>query len=157
MTKTAIIYFSASTNKVTKNIAQKLAQINNDDIYEIKPVDEYTNADLNWNDSNSRTTQEKENNNIRPEIASNIDITNYDNIILGFPVWWYTAPAIIKTFLENNNFTNKTIKIFVTSGGTGINEVETKITQEYPEINWKNGERLTGREDIGKLKEFIEQ
>ncbi|WP_455644858.1 flavodoxin [Methanosphaera sp.] len=157
MSKTAIIYFSASTNKVTKNVAQKLAQINNDDIYEIEPVEIYTSADLNWNDSSSRTTEEKENNNIRPEIASSIDISNYDNILLGFPVWWYTAPSIIKTFIEDNDFTNKTVKMFVTSGGTGINEVETKITKEYPEINWKPGVRLTGRENNDQLKEFIEQ
>ena len=83
------------------------------DIFEITPKQLYTQADLNWNDNSSRSSIEMHDKNSRPEIKETIDVSKYENIILGFPVWWYTAPTIINTFIEENNVRNKNIYVFV--------------------------------------------
>ena len=93
----------------------------NADIYEIKPAVPYTKANLNWQDKNSRSSIEMSDHNSRPEIADkNADISKYDTIYLGFPIWWYIAPTIINTFLESYDFSGKKIILFATSGGSGF-------------------------------------
>ncbi|MBQ9245701.1 NAD(P)H-dependent oxidoreductase [bacterium] len=117
MSKNLVVYFSASG--VTKKVAENLSKTVNADIYEIKPVVPYTKADLNWMDKNSRSTVEMNNYHSRPEIVKDdVKVQDYDVIFLGFPIWWYIAPTIVNTFLEANDFTNKTIVLFATSGGS---------------------------------------
>ena len=119
MSKKLVAYFSASG--VTAGVAEKLAKEANADIYEIKPAVQYTKADLNWQDKNSRSSIEMSDHNSRPEIADkNADISKYDTIYLGFPIWWYIAPTIINTFLESYDFSGKKIILFATSGGSGF-------------------------------------
>ena len=119
MSKKLVAYFSASG--VTAGVAEKLAKEANADIYEIKPAVPYTKADLNWQDKNSRSSIEMSDHNSRPEIADkNADISKYDTIYLGFPIWWYIAPTIINTFLESYDFSGKKIILFATSGGSGF-------------------------------------
>ena len=119
MSKKLVAYFSASG--VTAGVAKKLAKEANADIYEIKPSVPYTKADLNWQDKNSRSSIEMSDHNSRPEIADkNADISKYDTIYLGFPIWWYIAPTIINTFLESYDFSGKKIILFATSGGSGF-------------------------------------
>ena len=119
MSKKLVAYFSASG--VTAKVAEKLAKETNADIYEIKPAVPYTKADLNWQDKNSRSSIEMSDHNSRPEIADkNADISKYDTIYLGFPIWWYIAPTIINTFLECYDFSGKKIILFATSGGSGF-------------------------------------
>lgn len=119
MSKNLVAYFSASG--VTKNVAENLAGILDADIYEIKPAEPYTNADLNWMDNNSRSSVEMKNKTFRPEIVNeDANIEKYDTIFLGFPIWWYVAPTIINTFLESYDFSNKKIVVFATSGGSGL-------------------------------------
>ena len=126
MSKKLVAYFSASGT--TKTSAEKLAKLLNCDIYEIKPKTKFTTADLNWNDSKSRTTIECKNRNCRPELADkDANIANYDTIILGFPIWWYVAPNIILTFLESYDFTGKKIVLFATSGGSQFGETAAEI------------------------------
>ena len=126
MSKKLVAYFSASGT--TKTSAEKLAKLLNCDIYEIKPKTKYTTADLNWNDSKSRTTIECKNRNCRPELADkDAKIANYDTILLGFPIWWYVAPNIILTFLESYDFTGKKIVLFATSGGSQFGETSAEI------------------------------
>ena len=126
MSKKLVAYFSASGT--TKTSAEKLAKLLNCDIYEIKPKTKYTTADLNWNDSKSRTTIECKDRNCRPELADkDAKIANYDTIILGFPIWWYVAPNIILTFLESYDFTGKKIVLFATSGGSQFGETSAEI------------------------------
>ena len=153
MTKKLIAYFSASG--VTKNAAEKLSKIDDDDLFEITPETAYTDADLDWQDQNSRTTNEKEDKSIRPAIKNTIDVSEYDTIVLGFPVWWYTYPNIISTFLESTDFSDNSIITFVTSGGTGVTGPVNDLEKAYPEISWKQGKRLTGSESQEELKEFI--
>ena len=119
MSKKLVAYFSASG--ITAGVAEKLAKEANADIYEIKPAVPYTKADLNWQDKNSRSSIEMSDHNSRPEIADkNADISKYDTIYLGFPIWWYIAPTIINTFLESYDFSGKKIILFATSGGSGF-------------------------------------
>ncbi len=119
MSKILVAYFSASG--VTKKVAEKLAVVANADIHEIKPKVPYTKADLNWMDKKSRSSVEMNDKAFRPEIVKeDLNLSSYDTILLGFPIWWYVAPTIINTFLENNDFTGKKIVLFATSGGSGF-------------------------------------
>ena len=119
MTQKLVAYFSATG--VTRNIAKQLAQAAGADLFEIKPIHPYTNADLDWRDTRSRSSLEMKDPHSRPEIAEGLgNIADYDTIFLGFPIWWYTAPTIIHTFLESYDFSGKTILPFATSGGSGF-------------------------------------
>lgn len=119
MSKKLVAYFSASG--VTAKKAKALAAELNADIYEIKPAVPYTKADLNWMDKNSRTSVEMNNPSSRPELDESIaNIEEYEDVYLGFPIWWYTVPTIVLSFLEKYDFSGKTIYPFATSGGSGF-------------------------------------
>lgn len=140
MNKTLIAYFSATG--VTRNIAIKMSEILNSDIEEIEPKSIYTNEDLDWTKEDSRSSIEMKDIYNRPELKNNIDITNYDTIIIGFPIWWYKAPNIIKTFIENNDLSNKKIYIFATSGSSSIDSTLNDLKNNYPSLNIISGKRL---------------
>lgn len=119
MSKTLTAYFSASG--VTRRAAEKLAAAAGADIFEIAPKVPYTTADLDWTNSRSRSTIEMKDPASRPEIADKVkDMAQYDTVMVGFPIWWYTAPTIIKTFLESYDFSGKKIVLFATSGGSSL-------------------------------------
>ena len=134
MNKTLIIYFSCSSN--TRNVALKLKEILKGDIFEIEPSIPYTDADLNWENENSRSSIEMKNASARPDIKNKINIADYETIYLGFPIWWYTAPRIINTFLESYDFTNKKVYLFATSGGSNLDNTYLELTKLYPNINF---------------------
>lgn len=141
MKKNLICYFSATGT--TKNIAQTLSSLISADLFEIEPVNEYTSKDLDWNDKNSRTTIESENESIRPEVKSRVEnLDNYENIIIGFPVWWYKEPSIIDTFIEENDLTHKNVYVFVTSGGSSFTGSLKHLKEKYPNINFFSGKTL---------------
>ena len=122
MKKLLVAYFSASG--VTADAAKKIAQAANADLYEIRPKIPYTEADLNWQDKQSRSSVEMNDRSFRPATADKDAKANeYDVIFLGFPIWWYTAPTIINTFLESYELSGKTIILFATSGSTGFDKV----------------------------------
>ena len=117
MSKTLVAYFSASG--VTADAAKKIAEIVGAELYEIRPEVPYTLADLNWQDKNSRSSVEMKDKSSRPKIADkNAPVADHDVIFLGFPIWWYTAPTIINTFLESYDFSGKRIILFATSGSS---------------------------------------
>ena len=119
MKKVLVAYFSASGT--TKDVAEQLATAANADLFEIKPVQPYTNADLDWTNKNSRSTVEMNDPSSRPAIAEKCEnMADYDTVFVGFPIWWYVAPTIIDTFLESYDFSGKTIVPFATSGGSGM-------------------------------------
>ena len=121
MSKKMVAYFSAGG--VTADAAKKIAQGANADLYEIRPEVSYTAADLNWQDKNSRSSVEMNDRTFRPALADkNAKAEEYDVIFLGFPIWWYTAPTIINTFLESYEISGKTIILFATSGSTGFDK-----------------------------------
>lgn len=134
MNKTLITCFSCSFN--TRNVALKLKEILKGDIFEIEPSIPYTIADLNWENENSRSSIEMKNASARPDIKNKINIADYETIYLGFPIWWYTAPRIINTFLESYDFTNKKVYLFATSGGSNLDNTYLELTKLYPNINF---------------------
>ncbi len=126
MSKTLVTYFSASG--VTEAVAKKLAEAANADLYEIKPEVPYTDADLNWNNRSSRSSVEMNDLSSRPALADkNADVSAYDTILLGFPIWWGLAPTIINTFLESYDFSGKKIILFATSGGSGLGRTADEL------------------------------
>ncbi len=155
MTKTLVAYFSASG--VTREVAKNLAAATSSDIYEIKPVNPYTSADLDWRDKNSRSTVEMKDHNSRPEIIKDdVNIENYDIIFLGFPIWWYVAPTIINTFLESYDFSNKKIIIFATSGGSGFGRTIENLRVSVPDTTeLVEGKILNYNPSVEEIKTWI--
>lgn len=153
MSNVLIAYFSASG--VTKSIAEKIAKENDYDIFEIQPEETYTPEDLDWTDKNSRSTIEMNDKKFRPPIKESVDVSDYDIVAIGFPVWWYTAPTIINTFIESVDLSGKTIKAFCTSGGSGIDKCVNDLQNEYPELNFAKGMRFMG--NVSNAKEWIEE
>ena len=133
--KTLVVYFSATGT--TKAAAQRLAKEFNADLYEITPEVPYTDADLNWRDKNSRSTLEMKDKSSRPAIKGHCDnIADYDVVWIGFPVWWYTAPTIVNTFIETHDLSGKTLKVFATSGGSGVEGSANDLKKAYPQYKW---------------------
>lgn len=155
-TKTLVAYFSATGT--TKRVAENLAKAANADFYEIKPLKPYTSADLNWQDSNSRSSVEMKDHSSRPEIISdNFSIAEYDTIYLGFPIWWYIAPTIVNTFLEKQDCSNKKIILFATSGGSGFGKtVENLKPSVSSSATIIEGKVLNGNPSVEELKKWIE-
>ena len=141
MSTRLVAYFSASgaTGKVAKMVAEAAGA----DLYEIRPKQLYTKADLNWMDQNARSTIEMKDKKIRPEIVdTDAQIAEYDEILIGFPIWWYVAPTIIHTFLEKYDFTGKKIVLFATSGGSGFGNTVKELEPSAPGATIVEGKLL---------------
>ena len=147
MNNNLVVYFSCSGE--TKKVAEELKSILNCDIFEIVPETLYTDRDLDWNDKNSRSTIEIGDESCRPRIRNRIDnIDKYDTIYLGFPIWWYTAPKIVNTFLDSYDFSNKKVILYCTSGGSSIDKTYNDLKNSYPDIDFIKGSRLYSNSDI---------
>ena len=143
MSNILVAYFSASG--VTEKVARDIAKAVGADLYEIAPAQPYTTADLNWMDKKSRSTIEMNDPACRPAIAADVaDMTQYDTVFVGFPVWWYVEPRIVDTFLERYDFSGKTVIPFATSGGSGISGAEKSMREHCPGAHWKPGRLLNG-------------
>jgi flavodoxin len=151
--KTLVAYFSATGT--TKGVAQQLAEVTGADLHEIKPEKPYTDADLDWQDKQSRSTIEMEDKSSRPAITEKLpNMQEYDVIYIGFPIWWYTCPTIINTFMESYDFKGKTVIPFATSGGSSIKKACEDLKTAYPEVNWKEG-KLLNRASKSEIEEWI--
>lgn len=156
MKKTLVAYFSASGT--TADVAKRLAEAAGADLYEINPAEPYTSADLNWMDKNSRSSVEMKDKSSRPALKDkDAKIDNYDMIFVGYPVWWYTAPTIINTFLESYDFAGKTVVLFATSGGSGFGKAVKDLQISAPKATIKEGKILNGRPSINALREWVQQ
>ena len=135
MKKTLVVYFSATGT--TKAVAQRLAQEFNADLYEINPEVPYSAADLNWRDKQSRSTIEMNDKSSRPAIKGRCEnIADYDTVWIGFPIWWYTAPTIVNTFIEAHDLSSKVLNVFATSGGSGVSGSAKDLKKAYPQYTW---------------------
>ena len=142
-----VVYFSATGT--TKQVAERLATIANADLCEIVPVRSYTSADLNWNDNQSRSSIEMNDAQARPEVKDiDVDLTKYDCIFLGYPIWWNLAPRVINTFIERNDLTGKTVIPFATSGSSSITGSVVALKKSYPKINWQTGKLLNHASEL---------
>ena len=154
MSKILVSYFSASG--VTKKVAEKIANAIDGDLFEIEPTEKYTSEDLDWTNKQSRSTIEMNDKSFRPAVLNKVsNIDEYDTIVIGFPVWWYTAPTIINTFIEENNLEGKNIYIFVTSGGSSSERSFKDLKNTYSNINFISSKRFKGNESNEECKNWI--
>ena len=144
--KTLVVYFSATGN--TKAVAEEIGRLTGADLYEIVPAVPYTNEDLNYNDNNCRANQEMNDASARPAIGSEaIDISSYDTVFIGHPIWWGTTPRIINTFLDTYDLSGKTVLPFCTSGSSGISQAVSVIRSAEPDADVRDGLRAIGAND----------
>ncbi len=158
-TTTLVAYFSASEVRATERVAMNLAKATDADLFEIVPAMAYTTEDLDWNDEKSRSTIEMKDSTARPEVISKVEnMDQYTTIYVGFPIWWYTAPRIINTFLEQYDLTGKTIIPFATSGGSDMGKSGEDLQKaSAPGANWiLPGKVLNGNPPVDSLKTWIE-
>ena len=156
---TLVAYFTASELRTTERVAKRLAEATDADLFEIIPALAYTTEDLDWKDEDSRSTIEMKDSTARPEIAVKVEnMDQYTTIYVGFPIWWYTAPRIINTFLEQYDLTGKTIIPFATSGGSGMgNSGEDLKKASAPNANWiLPGKVLNGNPPVDSIKAWVE-
>ncbi len=148
MSNILVAYFSATGN--TKKVAKQVAEATGADLYEIVPEEPYTDKDLSWMNPFSRTTREMRKKNLRPAILGKVaDMEKYKKILLGFPIWWYKAPRIIDTFLEEYDFSGKSIGLFATSGGSDFGNIVQELSENAQEgIRW--AEPMLLNDDIDK-------
>ncbi len=155
MSRKLVCYFSASG--VTRKAAKSLAEAAGADLYEIRPQNPYTEADLNWMDKKSRSSVEMNDPASRPALAdTKADVAAYDVIFVGFPVWWYTAPSIIRTFLEAYDFGGKVIVPFATSGGSGLGDTAKTLQELVPSATVTGGKLLNGKQNATELRKWAD-
>ena len=150
-----VAYFSATGT--TKGVAEKLAGVVGGDLYEIVPAEPYSDADLNWNDKNSRSTKEQDDRSARPGIASEtLDLSGYATIYVGYPIWWGEEPRILDTFMESYDFSGKTMIPFCTSGGSGIGSSGKNMEQLTSGATWLDGSRFGGGVSEDELRAWAD-
>ena len=149
MEKVLVCYFSASGT--TKRVANSIASAINGDLFEIEPKEKYTEEDLNWMNNIEM------NENIKPEIViKDINLDDYETVLLGFPIWWYKEPTIIDKFLDEYDMSNKKIYVFVTSGSSTIDSTYKSLQNNYSNLNFVSGKRFNGSESEADYKSWIE-
>ena len=154
--KILVAYFSATGT--TKGVAEHIANGLNADIYEIVPEEAYTDADLDYNDNNSRTTIEMNDPDARPAISGSVEnMEQYDIIFVGYPIWWGEAPRIVSTFMESYDFSGKTIVPFCTSGGSGIGSSASNLERLTSGATWLDGRRLNGSDSQDTVMEWVDR
>ena len=142
MSKTLVAYFSATGT--TAKLAEKVAEAAKGDIFEIVPAEKYGPEDLDWTNPKSRSSVEMKDGKSRPKIDSKVkDMDSYDTIYLGFPIWWYVAPRIVNTFLEDYDLSGKTINVFVTSGGSGLGDTIDGLKESAEGAVFGKAERMS--------------
>ena len=155
--KKLVAYFSATGT--TKKVAEKIAKVYGADLFEIEPLEPYTDEDLDWTNKSSRSSLEMQDMDSRPQVKNKItNFEEYDVVFLGFPIWWYVAPTIINTFLEQYNWQGKTIITFATSGSSQMGKTNDRLKGSCQGANLIEGERLpsfvTEQEIYKRLSKF---
>lgn len=155
MGKRLVAFFSASGT--TKKVAEMIASAADADMYEIMPKQPYSKADLNWMDKKSRSSVEMSDKKFRQEISdTDVFVDQYDEIILGFPIWWYVAPTIMNTFLEKYDFTGKKIVLFATSGGSGFGNTVSELKPSALDAEIVEG-KVFHRAAKQEIEEWVKQ
>lgn len=155
MSKTLVAYFSASG--VTAGLAKNLAEAIGADLFEIQPEIPYTDADLNWNNPKSRSSLEMKDKSSRPAVASHVEnMGEYDRVFVGFPIWWYVAPTIINTFLEQYDLSGKKVIPFATSGSSGMGNTNRELAASCPGAQLCEGKRFSSKAGAAELKNWAE-
>lgn len=154
--KNLIAYYSASGT--TERIAEYIAEEINADLFVITPKDEYTDADLNWTDLNSRVVQEHNNPDTRHVELVQTTLDNfdeYDNVFIGYPIWWQEASWVVDDFVKGNDFTGKNVIPFCTSMSSPLGQSGIKLSEMAGTGNWLEGMRFTSRSSESSIEEWI--
>ena len=152
--KTLVVYFSCTGN--TKDVAEKIAEITDADLYEIKAAQEYTSEDLNWHDSSTRATSEQNDPDARPEIGSEpLKLEGYTTVYIGYPIWWGEEPRIMDTFVESYDFSDLTVIPFCTSASSGMGRSGKNLAEKAGSGNWLEGSRFAPGTSSGDLESWI--
>lgn len=155
--KTLVVYFSAQEH--TEAVAQQIAENLGADIFEIEPVDEYTNSDLNWTDDNSRVSREHEDESLRNVELTSTTVDNwedYDTVLIGYPIWWGVAAWPVDTFVKANDFNGKTVIPFCTSSSSGLGRSGDLLDEEANGGDWQDGQRFRENPSDADIKEFVD-
>lgn len=156
MKKAIVAYFSASG--VTAKLAKNLSNAIGADLHEIQPQQPYTNADLNWQDKHSRSSVEMNDKSFRPAIANQVEnMAQYDVVFVAFPIWWYVAPTIINTFLEQYDLTGKIVVPLATSGGSGMGNTNAELAPSCSGADLREGKRFAANASAAELKKWAEK
>ena len=153
--KTLVVYYSAQTH--TRRVAERVAKNLNADIFEIVPEDVYSDADLNWTDSNSRVSKEHNDESLRDTKLKTTNVPNwsdYDTVIIGYPIWWAIAAWPTDTFVKANDFTGKTVIPFCTSYSSGIGQSDKLLKNEAKGGDWKSGQRFYQDVDLSDVDKW---
>ena len=151
---TLVAYFSATGT--TKGVAEKIAEITDADLYEIRPAQEYTSEDLNWHDSSTRATSEQNDPDARPEIGSEpLKLEGYTTVYIGYPIWWGEEPRIMDTFVESYDFSDLTVIPFCTSASSGMGSSGKNLAEKAGSGNWLEGSRFASGTSSGDLESWI--
>lgn len=156
MSKVLVAYFSATG--VTEGVAKVLAEAAEADLHKIEPEEKYTAADLDWMNKSSRSSVEMNDKSFRPAVASKVaNMEQYDVIYVGFPIWWYVAPTIINTFLEQYDLSGKKVVPFATSGSSGMGKTNEELAVSCKGADLKQGRRFEQKVSISELKDWIQE
>ena len=155
--RTLVVYYSAQGH--TEEVAQKIAENLDADIFEIVPVDEYTSDDLNWTDSNSRVSREHDDESLRNVELVSTTVENwdsYDTVLIGYPIWWGIAAWPVDTFVKANDFTGKTVIPFCTSSSSGLGQSGRLLAEEANSGNWLEGHRFRSNPSDSDIDSFTD-
>ena len=154
--KTLVVFFSATGT--TKGVAEQIAAVTNADTYEILAAQPYTEADLNWNDQNSRTTLEQNDKSVRPAIGSDdVKLDGYSTVFIGYPIWWGEEPRIMDTFLESYDFSGKTLIPFCTSASSPLGTSASNLHALAPDSEWKDGRRFAAGTSQATIEAWLKE
>ena len=153
--KTLVVYYSAQNH--TKDVAEKVAENLEADLFEIEPKEKYTEDDLDWTNDDSRVTREHEDTSLRNIELKTTEVENwnqYDTVLIGYPIWWGIAAWPVDTFVKANDFSNKTVIPFCTSASSGLGESGTKLQEEAKGGNWQKGQRFSSSPSDSTIKDW---
>lgn len=153
-----VVYYSATGN--TAQVAQYIADATGGDLFEIQPVEPYTDDDLNWTDDNSRVSQEHADESLRDVelVADTVDNwEQYDTVFIGYPIWWGIAAWPVDGFVEANDFSGKTVIPFCTSTSSGLGQSGQLLADMAGTGDWQEGMRFRSGVSQEDVQSWIEE
>lgn len=154
--KVLVAYYSASGN--TERVAQDIADATGGDLFEIVPIEVYSEEDLDWTNSDSRVSREHEDESLRDVALTTTEVSNwdeYDTVFIGYPIWWGIAAWPVDGFVQANDFTGKTVIPFATSSSSGMEQSGQLLAEMAGTGNWLEGQRFSSGVSADSVREWV--